>query len=207
MCGRYYFDLEDERLKKILSNIEYSSEGFDFGFKTGEVFPTNIVPIITPHGIILAKWGFPRGDKKGIVINARMESLRDRMMFRDIVDTKRCIVPASAYFEWKKTSEGSEEEGRYIIEKEDSILYMAGLYDTFSETAKQLSLLENSGGTEYRAFTIITKDASSTISNIHHRMPLILNKEKAEKWLKGEELSNIKSNDEQDIFYSKYQNF
>ena len=93
MCGRYYLDLEDERLKKILSNIEYSSDDFDFGFKTGEVFPTNTMPIITPDGTILAKWGFPRWDKKGIVINARSENVYDRRMFRDIVDTKRCIVP------------------------------------------------------------------------------------------------------------------
>ena len=207
MCGRYYIDIDNEELKKILSHLKYISDDLDFRFITGEVFPTNIVPIITSDGVILGRWGFPRWNKKGTVINAKVENLRDRMMFRDIVDTKRCVVPATAYYEWKKTSDGSEEKGRYTIEKEDSILYMAGLYDYFSDTVEQLSLLEDSVDTEYLAFTIITKEASGLLSNIHHRMPLILNENEVENWLKGEDISNVKSKDEKDIFYSSYRNF
>lgn len=205
MCGRYFLDINEGELKRILSSEIIIPEEFYENFKAGEVFPTNKAPIITSeHGAILAKWGFPMGNKKDMVINARSENLRDRMMFRDIVDTQRCIVPASAYFEWKKILDGGEEEGRYIIEKEDSILYMAGLYDTFSDNYTQLSLLEDSGNTDYLAFTIITKDANDVLSNIHHRMPLILNKNQAEDWLKGQDISNINLDDEKDIYYSRY---
>ncbi len=206
MCGRYFLNIGWGEFRRTLSYDIPISEDFYECFKMGEVFPTNIVPIITSEqGLTLAKWGFPMGNKKSIVINARLENLRDRMMFRDIVDRQRCIVPASAYFEWKKTSDGGEEEGRYIIEKDDSILYMAGLYNSFSDKYTQLSLWDKKVDLDYLAFTIITKEANEYLSNIHHRMPLILNKKEAEGWLKGEDIANVKSDDEKSILYSRYQ--
>lgn len=205
MCGRFYLDMDDPELTKLFSSIKEKPDSHSSGYKTGEIFPTNRVPIITPQGITIAKWGFPKWDKKGVIINARSESLRQRDIFKDLVDKKRCIIPASAYFEWKKTSEDGEK-GKYIIGKEKSILYMAGLFNTFTEKAEQLSLLDEANGTDYLAFTIITKEANNYLAKIHHRMPLIIDSNQVEDWLKGEDLSLFKSKEEQNMLYKLYAN-
>ncbi len=75
MCGRYYMDIDDKEIKKIADeaeNIIYPE------YKNGEIFPSNVAPILIHDREdtrpILAKWGFPKWDGKGIIINARMES-------------------------------------------------------------------------------------------------------------------------------------
>lgn len=99
MCGRYYFDIDEKELIEIVEKVEENLYG---DFKTGEIFPTNIAPIITDKGIALAKWGFPKWDGKGVVINARAEGLTDKMMFQNLITSNRCIIPASGFFEWKQ---------------------------------------------------------------------------------------------------------
>ena len=126
-----------------------------------------------------------------MVINARVEGLHERKMFRSLVNNKRCIIPANGYFEWKQ-SENSKVKEKYLIRDERKILYMAGLYDTVHKSSTQLSFLDHNTQ-EYLAFAIITKDANSSVSYVHNRMPLIFNKEEMEMWLSGYNLSALVS--------------
>lgn len=189
MCGRYYFDIDEKELKEI---VEEAQKNIDVDFTAGQIFPTNVAPIITGQGVMFAKWGFPKWDGKSVVINARAEGLTEKRMFKNLVTSNRCIVPASAYFEWKKASDDGKIKDKYMIRKPDSILYMAGLYNIFEDkhSNEQLSLFSKPLSNMLQ-YTIITKDANESVSFVHDRMPLIFNKEEMYAWLHGENLNNL----------------
>ncbi len=179
MCGRYYFDIDEEELKQIVQEVQ---KNVNSEFKTGEIYPTNVVPIVTAQGATLAKWGFPKWSGKGVVINARAEGLTDRIMFKNLVNSKRCIIPASGFFEWKQNTSGTKN--KYYFKKSGSALYMAGLFNTFYYKTEQLSLFDIEE--ELPSYVIITKNANEYMADIHNRMPLIFTKEEMRTWLNGE---------------------
>lgn len=190
MCGRYYFDIDEKELKEI---VEEAQNNINKDFITGEIYPTNTAPIITAQGTTLAKWGFPKWDGKGSIINARVETLGERKMFKNLINSNRCIVPASAYFEWKIISETSKLKNKYIIRKPNSILYIAGLYNSFKNSNEQLSIFDDTS-IETMQYTIITKKANTSVSYIHDRMPLIFNKKEMHAYLHVEDLNALLNN-------------
>lgn len=123
MCGRYYISLEDEEIQKIIKEVqERHKDNTDLNeMKTGEIFPTDIVPIITPQSVSLMKWGFYRYDNKGQIINARIETMYEKTMFRK---ANRCLIPASYFYEWE--TKGKKKQ-KYTIGI-GNIIYMAGVY-------------------------------------------------------------------------------
>ena len=190
MCGRYYIDIDNEEFKKIL---EEAQRNIYENYKTGEIFPTNIAPIYIEDDNkmkpLLAKWGFPKWDGKGIIINARAETLNEKQMFKRLISSNRCIVPASYYFEWKKEEHGKD---KYKINKPGSNIYMAGLYNIITDTNNQLSLFDEKKDIYY---TIITRNSNDSVSHIHSRMPLIFNIEEINKWLKGQSINELMKSD------------
>lgn len=104
MCGRYYIAEEDcaAELQKIIEQL--NRRGAEV--KTGEIYPTDTVPVlannksmvITPFAM---KWGYTLPDGKQI-INARSETAADKPLFRDGMLHRRCLIPATNYFEWEK---------------------------------------------------------------------------------------------------------
>ena len=142
MCGRYYIDIDNNEIKKILKEAQ---RNIYENYKTGEIFPTNIAPIYIEDDNnmkpLLAKWGFPKWDGKGVIINARAESLNEKQMFKKLISSNRCIVPASYYFEWKQEE---HKKDKYKISKPGSNIYMAGLYNIVANKNKQLSLFDES---------------------------------------------------------------
>lgn len=194
MCGRYYIDIDMKEIKKIIDEAEKKIYGDS---KTGEIFPTNIAPIYIQDEKamrpVLAKWGFPKWNGKGTIINARAESIEENQMFKRLTKTKRCTIPASAYFEWKEISPGNKTKYKYIINKQDSILYFAGLYNIVPKhQTEQLSLFDTSELDIY--YTIITKEADSSISHIHNRMPVIFNSYEMKDWLNGKSIDSLTKN-------------
>jgi putative SOS response-associated peptidase YedK len=186
MCGRYYIDIDNEEFKKIL---EEAQRNIYENFKAGEIFPTNIAPIyieddnkIKP---LLAKWGFPKWDGKGVIINARAETLNEKLMFKRLSSSNRCIVPASFYYEWKQEEKGKH---KYKINKPGSNIYMAGLYNIAANKNKQLSLFDENIDIYY---TIITRNSNDSVSHIHSRMPLIFSIEEMNEWLRGQSIDEL----------------
>lgn len=170
MCGRYFIadDQEEREIKKIIDDIEKRSGASEtlLPMKTGEIFPTNVVPTLTREEPRAMRWGFTGFQGKGHLINARVETANQKPTFRSAYETQRCLIPASWFFEWR-TVDGKKE--KYAIGQKEPI-YMAGLY----RMEKDL---------EIPAFVILTTAASSSISFIHDRMPLILPKEFRQLWL------------------------
>lgn len=192
MCGRYYIDIDMNEIKRIVDEAE---KNIYRDFKIGEIFPTNIAPIYIQDEEamrpILAKWGLPKWDGKGTIINARAENIEQKPMFKKLMKSTRCLVPASAYFEWKEVH-GSKEKDKYIIKKHDSLLYFAGLYDVVpKKKQEQLSMFDASSNEYDMFYTIITKDADKSVSHIHNRMPVIFDRQEIRDWLEGKSIKEM----------------
>ncbi len=186
MCGRYYIEIEEEELRSIIAEVEKELAGYpsDWKLKMGEIFPTNIAPVIAeieneigPHGMM---WGFPRWQGSGVVFNARAETAVEKNMFREALLTKRVAVPTSGFYEWKKV-EGKGKKDKYIFrESEQNILYLAGFYNVYADK----------DGFPNR-FTILTTDANEAMAPFHNRMPVLLHQNEIEEWIRGRDFQKI----------------
>ena len=78
MCGRYFIDSDEPTMGTMLAALSPETP-----IHGGEVFPSNMAPVITRHGeLTTMRWGFPRFDGKGLIINARSETAAEKPMFR-----------------------------------------------------------------------------------------------------------------------------
>jgi putative SOS response-associated peptidase YedK len=170
MCGRFVVEIEEQQLREIIEEaqdgISRDSEQLSFTFKGGEIFPGNTVPVITANKkACFMTWGFPSivADRRPH-INARSETAATSKTFGEAIATRRCIVPASAYFEWKDL--GKKKKAKYEFRLKDrSPLYMAGIYSEDGE------------------FAILTRDAAPAMTEVHDRMPVIIPKSSIDTWL------------------------
>jgi len=169
MCGRYviFTKQENREIINIMNeiNIKYNPEEA----RTGEIFPTNKAPIlisendqITP---VLYSWGFPNFKNKGVIINARAETAEEKRMFRESLILRRCVIPSTGFFEWKK--DASKQKYLFTL-TEEKTLYMAGLYNEFNGESR---------------FVILTTAANPSMTEVHDRMPVILNGDKLKSWI------------------------
>ena len=194
MCGRYLLDDEAYADLLLYINSEFGIRSPDLSAKeqfaaldnipglppapaqslaTGEVFPTNIAPVITHDGAAAVKWGFPHYKNSSVIINARAETAPEKSMFRKPLRERRCVVPSCGFYEWDRTGTGKKKD-KYLLRKPgERLLYMAGLTGVFRKT----------DGLEYSAFVILTTSANDSLAPIHDRMPVILSQEARDLWL------------------------
>lgn len=170
MCGRYYIEPGDGQLQQIIAEAEREMSGdrSDAVMKLGEVFPTNIVPVVAARGPTPMKWGY--AGYKNRVINARSETAFEKPMFRRTLMERRCLIPASGYYEWRRTESGAKSKQKYALFRPDRPLYMAGLW-------------REEQGEALPVFVILTREAAQGIRQIHHRMPVILPEEARLGWI------------------------
>ena len=179
MCGRYtlFTDEEYKEIRKIIKDIEADVAKNIINMKTGEIFPTNIVPVLTKDEnnkktVNLFKWGFPNfKEQSGVIINARGETLEEKQTFKRILHSKRCLIPTTGFYEWKTIGKNKH---KYLIRPDNSnFFYMAGLYNTYTDKCGEL----------YTSFVIITTEANKEMSEIHNRMPVLFtSEEEYEGW-------------------------
>jgi len=177
MCGRYTIFTEDEiiEIREIINEISRT-----FGnqaVKTGEIFPTDVVPLVALRGgkpeVCLGTWGFPHWEPgKRPLINARSESAHEKRMFAKPLREGRCVVPSTGYYEW--TREGKKVTGKHLLRQPDSkMLYMAGVRGDFKDKDG-----------EWRShFVVLTREPTAFVSSFHDRMPVIIQKDEIEQWL------------------------
>lgn len=169
MCGRYYIDEDDKAVSELIAKIATGPEGDRLlDMKLGEIYPTNTAPVLCAGGARLMQWGFSRYDGNGKVINARSETAMEKPMFQGSMRERRCLLPASGYYEWQRI--GKEKRKHAIFMPGGGMLYMAGLF----RLEKNVPL---------PAFVILTRDAAPEITKIHDRMPVILPPEAQAQWL------------------------
>lgn len=179
MCGRYYLDdeIQDDRLAEQMKQAIDISTKICANMKTsGEIRPTDIAPVIAPSRIsrkmsaFPMQWGFNHPKRGMLVFNTRMETAPEKDLFVTSVDDRRCLIPASCYYEWKKIDRNRKERYSFFAENHEP-LYLAGLYIRTSDEQR------------LPCFSILTQDAEKSIKEIHPRMPVIVPYSRAEEWL------------------------
>ena len=178
MCGRYAIpDTGD-----ILIRFTGVRIGVDLKPRYNAA-PSQDLPVIVNDGephVELMRWGLVPFWAKDTTIgykmlNARAETLQEKPSFRKSLALKRCVVPASGFFEWKQV--GKEKIPCYIFLKDRSAFGFAGLYDVWKD--KQ--------GKELKSYTILTTHPNALVEPIHNRMPVILEKKDEKEWLNPDE--------------------
>lgn len=165
MCGRFYIDDETaQEIEKIARKIDSKMS------KTGDVYPSESALVLqADHDSMVAKvlkWGYESARKNTVIFNARSETVREKPMFRYDYETRRCLIPACKFYEWKRTGEKKKEKYEFFVPGE--VLFLAGIYHK-----------EPTGD----RFTILTREAEGCMTQIHNRMPLILHREEMQAWL------------------------
>jgi putative SOS response-associated peptidase YedK len=174
MCGRFSIAKEAE---DIVARFE---AGLANAFsKNYNAAPTQNLPVKTnsePHVINFYRWGlvpfWAKDESIGSkLINARAETVSIKPSFKNSLKSRRCLVISDGFFEWKKMA-GLKQPYRVTLKNEDLYAY-AGLWDIWKDTQ----------GNAVNSFTIITTDANELVSELHNRMPVILNREDEALWL------------------------
>ena len=165
MCGRFV------NTNKIKDLVEQFNIDIDFANEMAtqssyNISPTQYSAVILEsrmkRKISMMHWGLiPSWSKNkkfsSKMINARIETINEKASFKNLVNTNRCIVVISGYFEW--TQKNGQKQPYYIYNNKKNILPIAGLWTKWNDIY---------------SFTIITKNADRSIRPLHHRMPLIL---------------------------------
>ena len=173
MCGRYVNKNSFEDIEKLFQADLIQSPSISIQ-PSYNICPTQYSPVVVSadekyqmknmHWGLIPSWS---KDSKFAtnLINARIETIQEKPSFKGLINTSRCIVIASGYYEWVQTDSGKQP---YYIHGEHDVLPIAGLWTRWKDI---------------KSFTIITKSANSSVSNIHHRMPLIIEKNLIESFL------------------------
>ena len=168
MCGRYHFSAE--LLDEIRDLTEQKDWKLELGVLDRDIHPGDTAPVITAAGdqggslrACRQKWGYPGPGGKGLVFNARSESVFEKRMFRNSVSQRRAAVPVSWFYEWNKNKE------KFTFTKEGSrILFLAGFYGRYEDGDR---------------FVILTTQANASMAPVHSRMRLVLEREQVREWI------------------------
>jgi putative SOS response-associated peptidase YedK len=177
MCGRYTNSAKADELEKI------------FGI-SGKIPPLkpryNIAPTQMIDAIIEQKedriltgfkWGlipaWAKDDSIGVkMINARAETVAEKPSFKNAFKSRRCIIPATGFYEWQKTK--GTKQPFYFFMKDQEPFGFAGLYEEW---------LDKGTGELIETCTIITTTANEVLEPVHERMPVILKPKDYDLWL------------------------
>lgn len=180
MCGRYHSTLPREAMRTI-----FKVDGLipDLPARYN-IAPTQPIPIIRravdgDRELAIVRWGLvpywspgPK-EQKGDMINARAETVSTKPAFRDAFRRRRCIIPATGFYEWRPEGKGKQP---YAINRRDGQpMAFAGLWERW-KSQETNEVMEST--------TIIVTDANEALAPIHDRMPVILLDEaEIENWL------------------------
>lgn len=194
MCTRFYADsrslsyfiekaqhlpLAEEMARRLSKNMSMS----------GEIRPTDTAAVLAPNkqgnmAVFPMIWGFTHDATSKPIINCRVETADQKALWKDSWYRRRCIIPASWYFEWgipssevgfrNANEQRSIKKEKYIIQPEGTeITYLAGLYR-----------FEEHQGMQVPVFAVLTRESIAPVRTIHDRMPLILGKENLQEWIR-----------------------
>ena len=177
MCGRFALTISRKEITGFL-------QGVDTGFwptRGYNITPGQDIAAIlntSPGTITPTRWGLiPSWAKSPSIgyrlINARVETIHEKPSFKRPFATQRCLILANGFYEWDNNPETNIKTPYFFQLKSGDLFCFAGLWDTWKSPDNTFIL----------SCTIITTDANTTVSKIHHRMPLVLKPESHNIWL------------------------
>lgn len=161
-------------MREIVKEIDRRYKEGAAVMKGGVVRPTDVTAVLATNrlrerGTFLMRFGYRSPQPGKTIINARSETMAARPMFADSCRERRCLIPASYYYEWLHHDAGKQKFALYT--PKDRLFYMAGLYRYDDAEGKMPS------------FVVLTRNAAPEIAFIHDRMPVILSPEDCDEWL------------------------
>lgn len=185
MCGRYETHHTEAEIMARFDTQQVIRDLLDPPVfePRDNVCPTDRMPVIVISGdrrtLTGMRWGlvpFWSKDASGAarMINARAETVLEKPAFRDAVARRRCLVPASGFYEWRKVAGGKQPY--HIGLKGDGLFAFAGLWAKWKAP----------DGATLRTYSILTTEPNEVLAPIHDRMPVILTRETEALWLDPE---------------------
>ncbi|MCH8260501.1 MAG: SOS response-associated peptidase [Planctomycetes bacterium] len=174
MCGRYNIIASAAELAEL-----FGIDLVDWTEPRYNVAPTQMAPIIRIDSdsenrkFEMLKWGMmPRWLKvPKPIINVRSETIMDKPTFRKSFEERRCLVPATGFYEWQKL--GSAKQPFHIFKRDEPIFAFAGIWDRFKGADDEM----------IESYAILTTSPNEVTAPIHNRMPVILDPAGCERWL------------------------
>lgn len=175
MCGRYTLFADEADIMEEFG-LTRRIEGYEPSYN---IAPGQNVLTIIHNGkekrAGYIRWGlvpsWATDEKIGYkMINARSETAHQKPSFKQLLSRKRCLIIADSFYEWKQTDTVKQPQRIQLADRK--LFAFAGLWDKWEQEDRVLFTC-----------TMLTKDANDFMKNIHHRMPIILPKEKEDEWI------------------------
>ena len=177
MCGRYGLTVFPDGLIRRLRGRFRPNPAFTPRYNIAPTQPVLAVVNDVERTATELRWGLvpywvdSPGAMKQTTFNARIETIATAPAYRDALRRKRCAIPASGYYEWRKNADGSKTP-MWIHREDDEPFAFAGLWSTWKR-----------GDDVLRSCTIVTQPPNAFVSPIHSRMPVVLREDVADRWL------------------------
>jgi putative SOS response-associated peptidase YedK len=196
MCGRFVVARAVGEIQTIFEADEIIGDLPGISYNVAPTQPIAIIvdrafekaPDGSPLGelsreIHSARWGLvPRWAKSPTehapLINGRIESILEKPSFKDSVVRRRCVIPASGYYEWHVAADGTKQPF-YITAGTDGMFALAGLYEWWADPTKDAK----DPSRWLLSATTLTKHTAPELAHIHDRNPVLLSPDTFEAWL------------------------
>ncbi|EMA01241.1 SOS response-associated peptidase [Haloferax denitrificans] len=193
MCGRYTLFTPPEELETRFDATPTRPLSARYNCAPGQELP--VVTNDAPAEFRFLKWGLvPSWADSASVgndrINARAETVREKRSFADAYEARRCLVPADGFYEW--VDRGGDKQPYRVAFEDDRPFAMAGLWERWKPSTKQTGLGDFGSGGPSReqepleTFTVVTTEPNDLVSELHHRMAVVLAPDEEETWLHGD---------------------
>jgi len=174
MCGRFTLTTPAELIAEVFGLEQTPQLSARYN-----IAPTQDVAAVVPAGgkrqLELFRWGMlapAEADREdALMINARSETAATKPLFRESFRSRRCLVPADGFYEWRKDK--SDKRPWRIVDAERPAFAFAGVWEGW----------RNPAGEIVRSFAIVTTDANEKLAPIHDRMPVMLKRDDEDAWL------------------------
>lgn len=193
MCGRYVL-IDGKIIFAVSAQLQsWRNEGREFDILPKyDARPTNLMPIVAQRSdkyrVELMRWGLvPHWSKDGksefSTFNARSEALHASKLFAPYFKSARCLIPADGFFEWKKYSVIKIVNGKEKTVEQKQKMFIGMINRSPFMMAGLFSVWKNAAGDEFPTYTIITTSSNKLLSDVHDRMPVILDQKNYDVWL------------------------
>lgn len=182
MCGRFQLSVKGSEISERF-NVDIFDELYKPSYNCA---PGQQLPVITgdlPGQLQFFHWGlvpFWAKDKRiaSKLINSRAETISQKPAFKKAFTSRRCLIPANGFYEWKRAK--TKTPYRFFLANE-KLFAMAGIWESW----------KSQQGESLHSFSIITTAANNLLKPIHHRMPVILQPQHERLWLETEHLPQL----------------
>lgn len=193
MCGRFFVDLTEDQLVGLFHfRVSAAALGHADLAPRYNIAPTHDIIALRSnsgdgHELVPMRWGLiPHWAKPGhnpyTTFNARSETAASKPTFRDAFKARRCLVPASGFYEWKPgpSKKGVPKQPYRITRLSESgdtqPMVFAGLWSTWRDP-------DHPDAPPLESVAVLTRPARGPIAEVHHRMPVILDDRLHHDWL------------------------